>query len=162
MVTPAWVRIARKYEGLREIKGALHEPVIVGWLKKLGSWWRDDEQPWCGTFAAAVVSEAGMKPPAAWYRAKAWLSWGKALSGPTVGAVVVFERQGGGHVGFIVGIDDKGNLMVIGGNQGDAVRISPFARSRVLGYRWPEFYPTPALSTLPVLASTGELSRNEA
>lgn len=162
MVTPAWVRIARKYEGLREIKGALHEPVIVGWLKKLGAWWRDDEQPWCGTFAAVVVSEAGMKPPAAWYRAKAWLSWGKKLDGPSLGAIVVFERTGGGHVGIVVGIDDKGNLMVLGGNQGDAVRVSPFARSRVLGYRWPEFYPTPALSTLPVLASTGELSRNEA
>ena len=53
------------------------------------------------------------------------------LQAPTVGCVVVFEREGGGHVGLVVGADTKGRLLVLGGNQGDAVSIAPFDRSRV-------------------------------
>lgn len=83
------------------------------------------------------------------------------LTKPTEGCIVVFERQGGGHVGFVVGKDSAGNLMVLGGNQGDAVNIRPFAMSRVSGYRWPDSLP-PSIGSLPLLASNGELSNNEA
>ena len=86
---------------------------------------------------------------------------------PAYGCIVVFERQGGGHVGFVVGQDKQGNLMVLGGNQGDAVNIKPFAKSRVIAYLWPNkggkpAYPAEERYTLPLLASDGKLSRNEA
>jgi hypothetical protein len=67
-----------------------------------------------------------------------------------------------GHVGFVAGQDRAGNLMVLGGNQGDAVSIKPFARGRVLGFRWPADEPLPEAAALPVLTSSGALSRNEA
>jgi hypothetical protein len=51
---------------------------------------------------------------------------------------------------------------VLGGNQGDAVSISPFSRGRVLGYRWPENEALPDAAPLPVLAHGGAVSQNEA
>lgn len=159
---PEWLAYGERFVGLREIPGAPTDPVIAGWLKTLRAWWNDDETPWCGTACAAWFDAVGIAIPKAWYRAKGWLDWGQKLTGPTLGAVVVFERQGGGHVGIIAGIDTRGNLMVLGGNQGNKVSIAPFERSRVIGYRWPPGKPLPGLSTMPVITSTAELSRNEA
>lgn len=157
-----WMDIARRFLGTREVKGPAHNPVIVGWLVKLGAWWRDDETPWCGVFVGAVLRDAGIEIPKAYFRARAWEDWGKPLAAPVAGCIVVFTRQGGGHVGFVVGQDSAGNLLVLGGNQGDEVNIRAFPRSRVTAYRWPTSVPAPvAPGPLPLLASA-ELSRTEA
>lgn len=159
----AWVREARKFLGQREVAGAQSAPFISRWLQDLGAWWRDDETPWCGVAVAAWMRACGIAPPKAWYRAKAWADWGLPLVAPVAGAVVVFERRGGGHVGLIVGKDAAGRLMVLGGNQGDAVSIVPFDRARVLAYRWPaEHMALLPTKGLPLLASSGASSRNEA
>lgn len=62
--------------------------------------------------------------------AKSYLSWGEQLDRPVYGCVVVFSRDGGGHVGFVVGKDKAGNLLVLGGNQDDAVNVKSFPLSR--------------------------------
>ena len=77
------------------------------------------------------------------------------------GCIVVFTRDGGGHVGFVVGQDKVGSLMVLGGNQGDAVNVKAFPRSRATAYRWPMGLPADVGAPLPLLASA-ELSTNEA
>lgn len=161
MIAP-WVDVARRYIGTTEAAGPQHNPVIVRWLVQLGAWWRDDETPWCGTFVAAVMRECSIAPAKAWYRARAWLEWGTPIAAPAVGAIVVFERIGGGHVGFIVGKTPAGHLLVLGGNQGDAVNVRAFDPARVIGYRWPTAQPLPAPGPLPVITSTAVLSRNEA
>jgi hypothetical protein len=76
--------------------------------------------------------------------------------------VVVFKRDGGGHVGFVVGKDQAGNLMVLGGNQSDSVNIKPFKTDRVVGYRWPVGAPRPADGKLVLATSDGKVSINEA
>ncbi len=157
-----WIASARQYIGVREVPGPKNSSVISGWLTKLKAWWLDDATPWCGTFAATCVTEAGLTPPKDWYRAMAWLALPVSLPRPAYGCIVVFTRQGGGHVGFVVGKDKAGNLMVLGGNQGDAVNIKPFAVSRAAGYRWPSAYPSAGRFNLPVLDSDGKLSENEA
>lgn len=157
-----WLQEARRHVGLAEIPGKEHQPVIVGWLKDLGAWWSEDETPWCGTFVAHCMREAHITLPQHWYRAKGWLTWGQALALPIVGCVVVFERAGGGHVGLVVGRDQDGHLMVLGGNQGNRVSIAPFDMARVLAYRWPAGLPEPSPAPLPLLASTGAVSSNEA
>jgi len=158
---PSWLVIARSDLGLREIPGAQTAPKISGWLQKLGAWWRDDETPWCGVAVAAWMQQAGIPLPTHWYRAKGWLAWGYACR-PTLGAVVVFEREGGGHVGLLVGYDDKRNaLLVLGGNQGNCVSVRPFSTDRVLGYRWPSGGEAPT-NALPYLASTQDFSKDEA
>lgn len=165
MKTPLWVSIARLDLGVREIPGAPTTPKIKEWLQRLKAWWTDDETPWCGVAVAAWMQQAGCAVPKHWYRAKGWLNWGEELSGPTMGAVVIFERKGGGHVAIVVGRSYAGDLMCIGGNQGNAVTIAPFDHSRVISYRWPAEHVkdlTDNAWNLPLLASNGQRSSNEA
>jgi hypothetical protein len=63
--------------------------------------------------------------------------------------------------GFVTGKDQYGNVMVLGGNQGDAVNIKPFDTGRVTGYRWPAGVPIPGQS-LQTVTSDGKVSTNEA
>jgi uncharacterized protein (TIGR02594 family) len=164
---PQWLEEARKDIGLREIEGADTAPLIRKWLVELGAWWNDDETPWCGTAVAAWMRRSGIQPPKHWYRARGWLDWGHAVSWPVVGAVVVFAREGGGHVGLVAGRDELNRLWVLGGNQGNEVKLSLFDPKRVLGFRVPA---TPAgsiamsnLGPLPLYASAdAAVSRNEA
>lgn len=163
IIKPAWLLEAEKNLGIREIKGPQHNSKIQGWLRDLKAWWSEDETPWCGVFVAHCMQVAKQPLPKNWFRAKDWLTWGDAVSVPVVGAVVVFDRQGGGHVGLVVGKDAKGNLMVLGGNQGDMVKVSAFPMYRVSGFRLPKGYSIPVPNyLLPVLASDGTFSTNEA
>lgn len=68
----------------------------------LGVAFNADDTPWCGVFAAACLQEAGVDPPAFAVRAKGWADWSANLRPDRLapGAVLVFEREGGGHVGF--------------------------------------------------------------
>lgn len=163
MSEPVWLEHARKDEGLKEIPGAAAAPRIRTWLRAMRAWWDEDETPWCGVAVDGWMRECGIAPPKNSFRARAWLDFGLRLDRPAVGAVVVFERQGGGHVGLIVGRDQRGRLMVLGGNQDNAVSIAPFAMERVAGYRWPaDHLAALPLGALPTLASLAPSSSNEA
>lgn len=161
----AWLDKAHTYIGLTEIKGSKHNPKIIEWWKAIGAgWFTDDETPWCGAFVGGVLAESGLPvlPKGAGASARAWENYGVKLSKPAVGCIVTFSRSGGGHVGFVVGKDRFGNLMVLGGNQGDAVNIKPFAVNRVTSYRWPSVYPAESRFNLPIIDSDGRVSTNEA
>lgn len=152
-----------RYIGLAEVPGKEHQPVIVGWLKDLRAWWSDDETPWCGTFVAHCMRSCNIPVPQHWYRAKAWASWGRPLFDPVDGCIGVFDRAGGGHVGFIVGRDTQGRYLVLGGNQGNRVSIVPIDAERLLAARWPEVVvPQPPTTPLPLGKSAEPSSTNEA
>ena len=160
-----WLEVGMKYIGTKEIVGRKHNPVVVAlWeLGKAGDV-DDDETPWCAAWVSAVLEQADIKSARTGW-ARSYLNWGTKLAGPAVGCVVVFSRGSGGHVGFVVGRDQDNNLMVLGGNQANAVNIKPFSTSRVLGYRWPKGYDKPAktgMRSLPVVDSDGDVSTNEA
>lgn len=172
MSDPKWLERAKWYNGIREIHGPQHNPKIIHLLDvadgkddgKALQGIRDDETPWCATFVSGVLEEVGVRSMrSAW--ARSYMDFGSKLSGPCVGAIVVFERgPTSGHVGFVVGRNAAGNIMVLGGNQGDMVKVSAFPTSRVLGYRWPFGAPMPitGMKALPLLNSDGKLSSNEA
>lgn len=158
-VEPKWLQLARGQIGLREVKGGQHAPKIVQFWKDIKrSGIKDDETPWCAAFVGAMLERAGIRS-SRFESAKSYLQWGVPIPEPCLGCIVVFTRDGGGHVGFVVGLDKEGNLLVLGGNQGDAVSIKAFPRDRVSGYRMPStaFEHTP----LPVLARA-EMSSSEA
>ncbi|UZA15841.1 TIGR02594 family protein [Moraxella bovis] len=173
-----WVAEARKYIGTKEIKGVKHNPIVLElWAcafkaknQAVPAVFKNDETAWCGGFVAGVMAKSGLGQhiPSGFAMARSWLNAGTKLNNPAYGCVVVFWRgtpkSPTGHVGFVVGRDKAGNLMVLGGNQADAVNIKPFAVSRVLGYRWCGTQDMPATHrfTLPVLASDGRVSVNEA
>lgn len=157
---PKWVLEGRKFIGLTEIKGPNHDPNIVQFWKdiKRGGV-KDDETPWCAAFVGAMLERVGIRS-SRFESARSYLDWGETLKGPVLGCIVVFTRTGGGHVGFVVGKDAKGNLLVLGGNQSDQVNIRAFTRDRVTGYRWPSGYMFER-HELPVL-SPAQISNNEA
>ncbi|MGJ0509075.1 MAG: TIGR02594 family protein [Methylocystis sp.] len=161
LVKPGWIVEAERHIGLREVPGVANNPTIVLWLTRLKAWWRDDLTAWCGTYVAECMRAAKLALPTRWYRAKDWLNWGVELAAPTYGCVVVFNRKGGGHVGFVVGRDTLGRLLVLGGNQSDAVNIAPFDMARVAGYRWPSEIKL-LRQELPTVAAVGLSSKNEA
>lgn len=161
VVEPKWLTVARSLIGTKEIPGPQHNGFIAkGWAKLGAAWFNDDETPWCGLFVAHCMQAAGLPYPSKgmFARAKSWLEWGKPCA-PILGAIVVFGRDGGGHVGFLVG-SGASEYYVLGGNQSNAVNIAPIAKSRALGYRWPASLP---LGTTPLTnMSGGTVSRNEA
>jgi uncharacterized protein (TIGR02594 family) len=133
---PVWLAEARKDIGQRETLGPNDSPWIRSMLDKLGARWLLG-QPWCGGAVAKWAQDAGLSIPKNWYRARAWASWGQHMTYPAHGCIVVFARKGGGHVGIVTGETTNGDLLVLGGNQGDAVNIRAFPRARVIAYRWP-------------------------
>jgi surface antigen len=57
---------------------------------------------------------------------------------PPLGAIAVFSRNGGGHVGFVDSVNRDGSLNIIGGNQSDAVNVRRFDRKRLIALRGPK------------------------
>jgi uncharacterized protein (TIGR02594 family) len=150
MTDPKWLAEARRLVGTREVPGGANNPVIMAWgnrlgAKVLGIAYTGDSVPWCGLFVAHCVTAAGLKPPPIAIRAKAWGGFGTALSTtatrPPLGAVAVFSREGGGHVGFVVGVHQGGDLSILGGNQKDEVNVRRFPRIRLSALRWPAGVP---------------------
>lgn len=138
-----WFEEAKRCVGVKEIKGKSHSPTIMGWVKRLGAkvlgiTVTDDETAWCGTFAAHCMQAAGIEPPKIAVRAKSWTEFGANLRAEalTPGAVLVFGRTGGGHVGFYVAEDDT-CYHVLGGNQSDMVCVTRIQKDRCIARRWP-------------------------
>lgn len=167
----AWIAEARKYLGMRELTGKNDHPLLEkSWLSFGTAWLKG--QAWCGLFVAHCLRASNRYVVNLWFRAKSWESDTMTkLDAPAYGCVVTFTREGGGHVGFVVGKDKFGNLMVLGGNQSNAVTIAPFALSRVSGYWWPSLIkdgkqlksvPLNNRYNLPLLNSNGMVSINEA
>ncbi|EPZ6046381.1 TIGR02594 family protein [Enterobacter hormaechei] len=157
-IEPRWLIEGRKHIGLAEIHGPKHNPEILQFwrdIKRGGI--KDDETPWCAAFTGAMLERVGIRSTR-FESAKSYLDWGEKLDAPIYGCVVVFTRSGGGHVGFVVGKRLNGDLLVLGGNQSDAVNIRAFSTERVTGYRWPTGEPrtTQALPTGDAALSTNE------
>lgn len=140
---------------------------LMDWLKRDGRTLGDpSKNPWCGDFVETCIrmglpeepllGALGTNP----YWARNWLLFGHETR-PIVGAVLVFARGSGGHVGFAVGQDDT-HFYVLGGNQSDAVTTARIAKSRLLGARWPATYPLrtqrlPTMKPGEFFATTNEL-----
>lgn len=142
-----WIIIAMSFLNLKEnTSKTAHNPTILNWLGKMGSfngeaksWWKNDEEAWCGLFVGYCLGTAGRYVVKEWYRAKEWAdeSRMRKLSRPAYGAIAVFKLSGGYHVGFIVGKTKEGKLVILGGNQGNRVSIAAFDNANLVGIYWP-------------------------
>lgn len=156
----SWRHIKRSHVHRRKFEGLLYcVEVPLGRIVVRGQGSSPVVTGNCAAFVGAMLEEAGIVSTR-FESAKSYFEWGTLLTAPTYGCIVVFERNGGGHVGFVVGRDTSGRLLVLGGNQGDKVSIAPFKTDRVLGYRWPKAIPFPGYS-LTVAANNDPDSSNE-
>lgn len=165
---PVWLREARRYMGLKEIAGPKSNATIMGWAKRFGGWianyFTNDDIPWCGLFVGHLISLTlpREKLPANPLGALQWAKFGNELSVPALGAILVFSRAGGGHVGFYLG-ETATHYTVLGGNQLNSVSITQIARSRLVvgGIRWPATGERPALGRIAA-SGTASISTSEA
>ena len=150
--------LAQRFVGeVKEIPGEKHHPFIQ-WCFMLCDWGVDtpDEVPWCSVFANGIFWILRL-PRSKSARARSWLEVGTHV---TLGDaepgydVVILQRGDGvqpgpevikapGHVGLFAGIhrfvdrggNEREDVLVLGGNQSNAVSVRPYPSSRILGIR---------------------------
>lgn len=131
--------IAKKELGIKEVDGSGSNSRIIMYNAHTSLKATDDSVPWCSSFTNFVVDTAGYKGTNS-AAARSWLDWGKVIDKPILGCIVVFKRgkPPSGHVAFCDHPDiSNGIIRVLGGNQGDSVKVARFPVSDVLGYRSP-------------------------
>lgn len=136
---PRWYAIAWGERGQKEQAGPGDNPRILAYQTACSYNAKDEDVPWCSSFANWVMKQAGIKGSGE-AAARSWLKWGQELDKPRRGAITVLTRPGSstnGHVAFYVG-EEGGRLKLLGGNQENQVKISYYDKSRLLSYRWPK------------------------
>ena len=94
---------------------------------------------WCAGWANAILTKAGYQNTGS-LMAKSYLKYGKKVTKPKKGDILVFNRRGGGHVGFYMGTVKKDGIKyfkVISGNSSNKVTIRLYKARSVIGIRRP-------------------------
>lgn len=128
--------LAEGQQGLWKETG--NNPRIIACFEAGGNKSTNDKAtPWCAGFMSKILLDAGLES----LRSLASQSYRKY--GSEIGVtdwsrvrkndiVVVSYGGGKGHVGFFRGYDQaKNRVMLLGGNQGDTVKLSPFGVSQI-------------------------------
>ncbi len=139
--------LAQRFVGTKEAAGVANNPLVVAMLRLDATWPGGDDVPWCSAYVNFICWLLRL-PRSKSLAARSWLGIGIAV--PVADArpgsdVVVLRRGVGaqpgpgvldapGHVGFYAGIDGD-HVLVLGGNQGDAVSIARFPATQILGIR---------------------------
>jgi uncharacterized protein (TIGR02594 family) len=142
--------VAERFVGIKEIAGPSSHPAILAMLQLDAAWPKDDATPWCAAFVNYVAFLLNL-PRSKALNARSWLKVGTPVAideaRPGFDVVVLMRGRGKqrgpdvidapGHVGFYAGRSGTKprDVLVLGGNQGDAVTVAPFAVERVLGVR---------------------------
>ena len=173
--------------GVKEVVGKGSNKTIIAWRDELNGattngrsivvGYSDDDIPWCGLFVAVVcfrrmhnILEVVKDP--LW--ARNWANYGVEVATrkgdrlvnkgdlkPSLGDVLVFVRNGGGHVGFYIG-EDARYFHVIGGNQSNSVCITRVEKARCISVRRPAYKIQPSAVRPYVVKPSGVISNNEA
>lgn len=123
---PKELQEAIRHNGLLETKGSGNTVDIMRWAKEVGvsGWYPADSVPWCGLFKAICAFRNGwLKLPAPNLLSSLWWrSWGVKIEIKDAcgGDTLIKERNGGGHITYYIGENDK-YFRCLGGNQSDSV-----------------------------------------
>jgi len=153
-----------KIYGTAEVPGDGDNPVIVDWARETGLQrdYRHDSTAWCGLAAAVVAKRAGKELPPNPLWALNWATFGhKVTNGAKLGDILVFKRNGGGHVALYIGEDDE-CYHCLGGNQSDTVNIVRKPKNRVYAIRRPNYTNQPANVRKVFLSPEGDVDSREA
>lgn len=134
-----WLTEAWRELGEAERAGRKENPRILAMFRDVGhAAVARDETAWCAAFCGACLERAGLLSTRS-LMARSYLAWGAPLSEPRWGAIAVFSRGADpalGHVGFWLGEAD-GDVILLGGNQGNRVSVARYPKARLIGLRWP-------------------------
>lgn len=147
-----WYDVMVEITGTHEYAGSSDNPNILTWPKYIAGefpemaayckGYNHDSIPWCGLTVAYCMTRAGIRPQFGntdverFLWADAWKEFGEPCE-PKLGCVMVFTRNGGGHVTLYEG--EEGDYFICrGGNQSDQVNVSRYRKSQFTCARWPE------------------------
>lgn len=163
---PEWIAAAEQEYGVGEAEETDKKKIseyhsTTKNLPKAGKKQLAEETPWCSSFVNWVMIQAGIEGTNS-RSSHSWRNWGDTLDKPAVGSVAFIDwgpiypdkpdKQGKGHVGFVVGKTDKGRIVLLGGNQGDKVKYAAFKASVIVNYHVPKGYQVDsALFDLPIM-----------
>lgn len=154
--------------GVLEVPGTSNNKKIINWAAEVGGnvddVYKADSIPWCGLFMAVVAKRAGKQVPKDPLWALNWGTFGTKVEKDQamLGDVLVFVRNGGGHVGIYVG-ESKDTFHVLGGNTSDAVKIAEISKSRLYAVRRPIYSIAQPNNVRKIfISASGEISSNEA
>jgi uncharacterized protein (TIGR02594 family) len=136
---PKHISIAFGELNTREVVGPRHNPRILEYHKTTRLRATTDETPWCSAFCNWCVEQAGLAGTDS-AAARSWLHWAREVHEVELGCIAVFQRgvnPNQGHVGFALGTTPKGQIILLGGNQGNEVSVELYDRGRLLGLRMP-------------------------
>lgn len=164
---PNWLMVMRAITGGTEVPGDADNPRILAMADYIAhkypemedycAQYTHDSIAWCGLTVAFCMSVVNQRPVFGetdtdkFLWAQAWLDWGLPLEDPVQGCVMIFSREGGGHVTLLEQMNDDGTYTCRGGNQGDSVKESTYSEDDFLGARWPTNVAIPHTLRLPVL-----------
>lgn len=138
MIVPPWYKIAEGELGVEEIPGTEDNPRIVEYLLTVFDHKQHDEVAWCSAFVSWCMTQAGYHSTHS-ALARSWMYYGLPAIKPLIGDIIVIRRGKEawmGHVGFYAGKRGD-NILLLGGNQSNAVNISAFPASSVIAMRRP-------------------------
>lgn len=134
-----WLAEAWREFGQAEYAGGRENPRIIALFREVGhAQIKNDEVAWCAAFCGACLERAGIRSTRS-LLARSYLDWGQQLEKPRAGAIAVFRRGNDptkGHVGFWLAETDE-DVLLLGGNQSNAVSVVRYPKSRLLALRWP-------------------------
>jgi uncharacterized protein (TIGR02594 family) len=144
---PKWISIAEAEIGQKEISGSENNSRILEYHSSTSGKATSETIHWCSAFVNWVMTKSGYTGTNNAV-ATSWAKWGKKINQPAYGSIAVIDWDGPGpgwkgHVGFVVG--KKGSsILLLGGNQSDAVNISSFSTNRVIAYIYPSNFDIPS------------------
>jgi uncharacterized protein (TIGR02594 family) len=151
---PPWVTGGLKDVGFHELRNNQGIQKFIGQAKcgHLGD-------PWCAIWTNAKLEECGIRgtrsPSSQSFRHDPNFV---PLNGPALGAIAVYTRgapsAGLGHVGFYMGETDT-QVLTLGGNESDAVRLQFEGKNQLVGYFWPKGESLPQGEVIRVSAKDG-------
>jgi uncharacterized protein (TIGR02594 family) len=155
---PQWYGLATREIGKREIGNTNNRPETTCY-RQLAQCGQPGDS-WCAIFVNAMFASFG--PPVPGTRSPSSQSFRSnnnfvKLSGPALGAVVVFWREspdsGKGHVGFYRG-ETAQSVYVLGDNEDNMVQIEPMPKNQLIGYWWPASVSLPVIAPIAVAPGT--------
>ena len=138
---PPWLEVAVSELGVREAPGTASNARILEYHQYTLLQADQDEVPWCSAFVNWVMAVCSI-PRTNSPLARSWLDWGQQLTRPRRGAICILRRGSAswtGHVGFWMGTEGfvDNHLLLLGGNQKDAVSVQSYPDHDLLDCRWP-------------------------
>ncbi|WP_420408711.1 peptidoglycan-binding protein [Hoeflea sp.] len=156
---PPWMAEMYRRKGLHEGR---NNSTLSKWLR-IGRYLGNPAKlPWCGdAVETAIVKTLPNEPvPDNPFWAQAWSKFGVAANAGDIGAIGVIRWSArAGHVGIVAAYDAKRQrVLLLGGNQSDAITLSWFPLSKFIAFRWPSTFPKKGYPSLDEKGNSGSLA----